>query len=1117
MNLKLLISECRLSTSLTYQNLIKGILIVPMVFAAEMAFASNNVNDGAVANNNNLTTVLNVSQETITVDGQVVDENGRPISGATVILQGTSLGAITDVNGHFVIKTNKGAKLAVSFIGYNEQVVTVEGSSMVIKLQASDLALDDVVVVAYGTAKKESLTGAIVSVKSADIEKRPVTSVTSVLEGNATGVMVNNSYGEPGSDASIRIRGFGSLSSTNSPLIVLDGVPFGGNMSDINPADIASLSVLKDAASSALYGNRAANGVIMITTKKGSKERLNMRFTVNQGVYNRGIADYDKLDADDYMEVAWLGLRNSLVTGGASVADANAQTSATLIDSYLGYNIYNKSNSELFDSEGKLVSDAQVLSGYTDLDWYEPIERLGYRQDYNMSADGATEMSDYIFSVGYLDEKGYVTTSDYTRLTARTNVNIQPRKWIKAGLNTSASYQVSNSTTGSADDASSYTNPFMFAGGMAPIYPVYEHVMATGEFLLDENGDKIYDNGEANSRGQYAGRHVIWENELNMDRTYRTTVGGQSYIDINFANDFTFSVKGDISLRNSENRTYDNAIIGNGAGSGRAKRVQYRWLSYTMQQQLNWNRSFDKHNFDVLLGHENYSYTRNYQYGYKTGETLEGNMELVNFTEITSLTGYEDNYRLESYLSRVKYNYDDKYYAEASLRTDGSSRFSPDNRWGTFWSIGGSWILSREEFLKPYSKNINMLKLRASYGEVGDDSAVGYYGYMALYDLDQNGGSGAAYLSQSSATDIEWETSGSYGIALEGRFFQRLNASIEYFDKRTQDLLFDVNNPLSAGGTSLSSAESVTSQNIGSISNRGIELDFSYDVISRKDLRFNLGFNLTALTNEILRLPDENRENGIINGTKKYMEGHGIYDFWLYQYVGVDQMTGNSLYLVDHDSYYIDGVTENASGTAIPTDALVEIGGTYYTTQTTYAKKDWSGSAIPDVYGSISASLDYKNFSISALCTYSIGGKVIDYTYQDLMSVTSSPDAVHADVLNAWNGVPEGMTEDSANRIDPDGVPEVNYTNSQYNNALSTRFLLDGSYFIIKNVALSYNLPQGFCKKYDLSGISVSLSVDNLATFTSLKGMNPQQSFSGIVDNAFLPARVFSLGINVKL
>ncbi len=1058
----------------------------------------------------------------IRVTGTVTEfGTDEPMAFVTVHLKGTTRGTTTLDDGSYVINAPANGTLVYSFVGYKTVEVPVENRAVIdVQIEYDAVTLGEVVMVAYGTAPRESITGSISSVNTKAIEKRPVSSVSGVLEGQAAGVQVNNTYGEPGSDATIRIRGFGSVNGSNAPLYVVDGVPFSGSISDLNPQDIESISVLKDAASSALFGNRASNGVILISTKRGSSNTIQLTANVNQGIYNRGIKEYERLDAKEWMEVMWKGHRNNLLISQPdsypTVQSANQEATQTLVPTYLKYNIFNAPETALFDSNGNMLPTVDILPGYDDLDWNDYIERLGYRQDYTVTGNAASDKSSYYFSAGYLDEEGYVKSSDFQRFTGRANISVQPRKWIKAGLTLSGSHQIANSTTGDAGSPTTYVNPFYYGRNMSPIYPVYLHDMETGEYLLDSEGNKQYDNGNMYGRPQNLDRHIVWETALNMDRTYRNTLGSQAYVDINFLKDFKFTLKGDMSLRNTENQTYNNATIGDGAGNkGRASRTFYRYKNYTFQQQLTWKKEFGLHNVDLLAGHENYSYNYSYTYGYKTTETFEGGPELINFTEITRLNGYQNDYRTESYLTRGRYNYDNKYFAEASFRRDGSSRFHPDNRWGNFWSIGGSWTISKEDFMSGLKHHINSLKLRTSYGEVGNDAGVSYYGYLALYGMAQNANIGAAYKTQNEAADILWETTSSFGIGIDGTFFDRLNVSLDYFDKRSKDLLFDVNLPLSAGATSTSDAEATITKNLGSVSNRGVEFVIDADIIRTKDFRWNLGLNGTYLKNKIVTLPEQNRENGIISGTKKYVEGRGIYDFWMYQFVGVDQYTGMSLYKPDFDLYYIGEAVEGKD--EFPAEYLVQIEDDYYTTNSSYSMKDWSGSAIPDFYGSFNTTLSYKNFDLSALFTYSLGGKTIDYSYRSLMSVTANPSALHKDLLNAWNGTPGDVIVDSDKRIDPNGIPMPNYDQSKFTDAVSSRWLVDASYFVIKNVALSYTLPQRIANKMDISGMTVNFSVDNLATFTKLQGMNPQQSFAGTNNNAFVTARVFSLGLNIRL
>ena len=1071
-----------------------------------------------------------VSAQTRTISGVVLMEgNNDPIIGATIMVKGTSVGTITDIDGNFrVTNIPDGAKaIEVSYIGMLPQSMPIQATPYKILLKEDTQVLDEVIIQgAYGAQTKASVTGAISSVDSKKIEQRPVSSAVAVLEGASSGIQVNSSYGEPGAGATIRIRGFGSVNGSNAPLYVLDGVPFQGNIADINPTDIESMSVLKDAASAALFGNKAANGVIIITTKKGKGDKINFNVSMNQGIYERGISEYARLGAKDWMEVMWEGYRNSSISDGKDPATANAHASSNLVSEIIKYNIFNKPDDQLFDENGKMVKDAQILPGYRgDLDWYKPIERYGHRQEYNMNGGGATEKANYYFSVGYLDEKGYVKSSDFQRLSARTNMSYKVREWFKTGLNLSASHQTKNLTSGDADSNASYANPFMYARNIAPIYPIHQHDPKTGEFLTDPNGNKMYDDGEARSRPQYSGRHVIWESDLNSRRQFRNTLNAQLFADFKFLKDFTFTVKGALNLSNTEEQNYGNAVIGDGKDLGRAKRDIYRNKEYTFQQHLDWNKLIgDYHHLNILVGHENNKEYYNYLYGFKTNQIFEDNTAMINFTQMTSLYDYLMDYRTESYLSRIRYNYDERYYGEFSFRRDGSSKFHKDNRWGNFWSVGGSWMITKEKFMQPFLRNVNDLKLRVSYGEVGNDASVGRYGYMEFYSLLQNNNLGAAYKTQIGNDEIKWETTQSFGVALEGRFWNRLNVSMEYFDKRSKDLLFDVNLPLSVGGTSTSYLESVVTRNIGTVSNRGFEINTDIDIISNKDWTWNVGMNGTYIKNKIIRLPEENRENGIISGTKKYTEGKGIYDFWLYKYAGVDQMTGRGLYHIDSEKYYVDPANKAPGKEAVDSDKDIEAGeqkgfiinGKEYVTHTNYAKKDWSGSAMPKWYGSFNTSLTWKDLTVSALFTYSLGSKIIDYNYKSMMSVSSNPGAIHKDVRKAWHAVPEGMTENSPNRIWKDGTPRIDYTTDSEGNSTSDRFLQNGNYLTIKNITVSYNLPKSITRKLNIGRLGVNMSLENLYSFTSLKGMTPTQSFNGTNYNVFVPARVLSFGINAN-
>ena len=1096
----------------------------------------------------------------VSVTGTVVSaSDNEPVIGASVTVVGTKTGTATDLDGRFTITVpNANSQLNITYIGMTPVTVKAE-NGMVVELFSNTQDLDEVVVVAYGTAKKSELTGAVSQVTSQQIEARPVTSVTSALEGTTTGLVVNSTYGQPGSGASVRIRGFSSINGDNSPMYVIDGVPFSGNISDLNSADIESITVLKDATSSALYGNRAGNGVIMINTKKGRNDKARINASIMMGTYNRGIPEYDRMDARQWMNAMMQSYVREVYTAGntgentdgtpkvMSWSEAMGKANQEIIGSYLHYNIFDQPSDNLFNGY-KLRDDANIKSEIAgDLDWFKAAIRSGFRQEYNLSGDGGSKTANYYLGVGYTKEDGYTKESGFERISGRARVNLEPKTWFKAGLNLSGSHQL---TLFHSDSENSYKNAFSYCRNIAPIYPVYQHDLASpdGAYVLDEEGNKIYDSGEDNGRPQYSGRHYLWEIGLDTDKTYRNTLNGQGNVSFVLPYGFDITLNANLNVRNAENRTYNNAIIGDGMGNNaRTKRSITRYKNFTLQQLLNWNQTYaDRHAFVVLLGHENYYYKYNYLYGYKANESLGGQIDMINFSDIQNLYDYEDNDRKESYLGRLRYVYDNKYALEGTFRRDGSSRFHKDHRWGNFYSIGASWILSREEFIRKYDW-INNLKFRIAYGEAANDLSAGYYSYMSLYDITVNGGMGALVKSQLTNEDLTWESVRNMSVGLEGRLFNRLNFSIEYFAKGSHDLIFNLNQPLSAGATSTSTAASQVQVNIGNMMNHGIELSADYDIVKTTDFRFNMGLNLTYLKNKITKMPDiysvsdekDEYEAGMQSGQYNYRKGHSMYEFYTYTYKGIDDMTGRALYTFNDHDFYVPGMLKDGEDIskreAIPTGEYVVIDGVPYVYKpATYGKREWHGSAVPKFYGSFNPTIDFKNFTLSGIFTFQLGGKCIDWTYQSLTSMGGTPSAIHADMTKAWtkdlDGTAVTYTEEQikkmtvgegenayvnypANRLDPKGTPAVYSGDNSYNSATSDRYITSSNYFIVKNIGLSYRLPNFILNKIGFTNISLTATVENLYTKTARKGMNAQQNFSGYVGDYMVTPRVFSFGV----
>ena len=1035
------------------------------------------------------------------ISGTVISsEDKQPIIGASILVAGTQNGTVTDVDGNFKLSAAAGSKLVVSYIGMNSKTVTA-APNMKITLDPEDKKLDEVVVVAYGTAKRQSLTGSVAVVDSKKISDRINTSVTGALEGSAPGVQVNNSYGEPGQAPKIHIRGVGTLvNGADQPLYIVDGTPYEGNIAELNPNDIESMSVLKDASSAALYGNRAANGVILITTKKAKyASKPNITLKVDHGFYRRGLPEYDRLGPDQWMEASWKAMKNSALSGGIVSTEADAADYATkqLVTDYARRNIYDGSSDALFDSNGKLI--AKIRPGYDDLDWAKGVERTGHRQEYNLSAAVSGDKFNIYSSVGYLNEQGYIRNSSYERFTGRINTTYNATKWLELGINLSGTSANRNFNPNASGNM--FANPFYVTRYMAPIYPVYLH-NADGSYLLDADGNKQYD-----TTSEYLqNRNIVYEMSMDKDKTRRNVLDGLIYAKVTLPYGFTFTGKADLNHANTNRQTYNNPIIGDGStNNGRLSEYSYQYTSYTGQELLTWEHDFDVHHLDVLLGHENYSWNRRYSMARNVNAAIDGLLALSNFVSNSDTEGFFNDYRTESYLGRLRYSYDDKYFADFSLRRDGSSKFQKDNRWGNFFSFGVNWNIKKENFMKDV-KWVDALRARASYGEVGNDAAVDYYGYQALYYITKNGGKPALIRQKLAANNLKWETTQTFDFGVEGTLFDRLNFSLGYFDKRSKDLLFQVRFPLSAGSFSGNSdIENLTQyQNIGTISNRGFEIMLSGDVVRSKDWTWNLSFDATTLKNKVLKLP--NGED-ILHGHQKYSVGHSAYEWYTYHFAGVDQMTGSSLYDLDTQK-------ESAANAA---GALVEINGTKYTTNSAFAQREWAGTALPSVYGSFGSNLRWKDLSLSVLMTYSLGGKIMDASYQSLMSTgsASSAAALHKDILGSWDGVPAGMTATSPNRIDPHGIPIIDFNQSNENNSLSDRWLTSASYLIMKNIMLTYRLPKTLVSSWGLGGVSVKAGVENLFTVTSRKGLNPQYSFKGGSDDTYVSARVFNFGLSV--
>ncbi|WP_079243838.1 SusC/RagA family TonB-linked outer membrane protein [Chryseobacterium indologenes] len=949
-----------------------------------------------------------------------------------------------------------------------------------------DTKIDEIVVVAYGSQKRETMVGSNTEIKAKQFADRPITSIGQALDGASAGVKVSTGTGQPGSSPSIQIRGIGSYGITTAPLYVVDGTVYTGSLAAINPNDIASFNILKDAASTSLYGSAAANGVVLITTKSGRKGKDAFNFSMSTGAVGRSIPEYDRVNVYQYYPLVWESIRNGRMTSvpGTSVADANAYATAQLISGVLKTNVFNVPDNQLVVN-GLLNSNAQLK--YTDLDWQKPLMNTGFRQNYELNYSGGSNTTTYFSSVGYTNETGYLIKSDFERFTARLKVDSQVKSWLKLGSSISGVSSNGNNSVEGVDNNSAYINPYRWTRTMGPIYSPYAHDPNTFATLYDNDGNIVYDAGSARGADAAAGRNVIQETLLNKDLSKNYYIISRAYAEIKVDPYLTLSTNVGYDIRNNRRSTYGNKIIGDAAPGGSAEKFSFTEQTFTWNQLLNYKRKFGDHNFEFLLGHENYKFMYEYLYGYKKGQIVDDNDELVNFVTPSSLTSRTDNYRKEGVFSRLNYDYKSKYLLSGSIRWDGSSRFAKDVRWDSFWSLGAGWRLKGEEFLSN-SNLISELKLRASYGEVGNDRTDSYYMYKSTYTLGYNNAQEPGILFGFLADPtITWEANKQTDVGIDFGFLNnRITGSVEYYNRVTEDLIFPVPVPVSSGVP-----DNTISRNVGTMYNRGFEFSINADVIKNQNFTWNINANASTLKNQITELSNGITE--IINGTKKISVGHSVYDYWLRQWYGVDPADGSPLFLVA-DAY------ANTTAADIRT-----VNGQKVTTNFNKAKYDYSGTAIPDLFGSFGTTITYKQWSLSAMFTYQLGGKTYDSNYAALMSSYSQGGALSTDILDRWT-TPGQITD----------VPALNSSTYTSSNAASSRWLVSSDFLTFRQATLSYSFTPETLSQLGVSGLRILVSGENLWSKTARKGLEPAQAFNGTASNRYTPARVVTIGFNVS-
>ena len=957
--------------------------------------------------------------------------------------------------------------------------------------------LDEVMVVAYGTAKKSAFTGSASVIKSETLEKRQVSNLSNALSGTVSGVQTQSTNGQPGTSATVRIRGIGSMYASNNPLYVVDGIPYEGDISAVNSQDIESMTVLKDAAAAALYGARGANGVILVTTKKGKSGDTQISLDARWGVNSRLVKNYDVLqNANTYMETAYSALYNGYLYNSGYTAERAYQLANADLFPKLGYQVYTIPDGQyLIGRNGKLNPYATL--GYSDGDYYytpdnwsDEMFQSNLRQEYNLSVSGGSDKLSYYLSASYLNDEGIIENSGFERISTRMNVDYQAKKWLKLGVNLSYSNVTSRSPGDQDTDAATSSGNAFFVGNfIAPIYPMYVR-NADGSFQYNANtGYHVYDYGDGSSTN-FTRNFMSMSNPMSgflydTEKYLMDILNGKWYAKIDIIDGLSLTASLGLHIDNTRQHSVGNKYYGQSASYGGSV-MQYSSRVYSLDQQylLNYKKTFGNHNLDILAGYESMDFNTESHYILGYNMYSDKNWTASNVIDRKNGSGSYNEYATIGIITRASYDFNEKYYGSVSYRRDASSRFHPDNRWGNFWSVSAAWDMAKENFISQYDW-INMLKLKASFGQQGNDNLY-YKGYTNYYPyLDQFTVSGSdgvfsdGVLYYKGSKDITWETSNSFNVGVDFALLGgRIDGTIEYFNRQTKDMLYYKPVAMSNGYTQLP-------MNIGSVRNSGVEIELNYTPIETNDLKWVINWNGTLMKNKILELhPDLKGE--MIDGSYIYREGESLYQMYLTKYAGVDPDSGEALYWAKDEN----GVE--------------------------YKDKDWSaaynsnrqasGDLLPTIYGGVGTTLEFRGFDFSIQCAYQLGGTIYDSGYQAFMHGGDSHYMGynwHKDILNAWT--PENRNTN---------IPRVDAID-KYTNSSSDRWLTSSDYFSINNITLGYTLPKRWLRSLGIGSLRIYGAADNVALFSARKGLDPRMSYTTASTDRYTPIRTISGGLKV--
>ena len=1068
-----------------------------------------------------------------TISGIVSEESGG-IPGVSILIKGTNKGTETDFDGKYSIKANTGDVLVFSYIGYTTVEKIVGNSDTINVTLVAGEVLDEIIVVGYGTSTKQAYTGTAKVVKAETLESKSVANVTQALIGEVAGVNVINTSGQPGTTATVRIRGFGSVNGNRSPLYVVDGIPLDDSINSINPSDIESTTILKDATATAIYGSRGANGVILITTKKGKAGATSIDLDFKTGVNFRNLPRYSTItDPDEYLELSWKALYNNAqanrsLTPGLDASNALFNTAQSGIDPY--YNYYNVPGNQVIDpTTGKINSSA--TRKFTPENWADYAFQPSIRTEANIKFSGGSDKTRYFSSFGYLDDQGYIVNSKYRRIATRLNLEHKPKDWLKANVNLSYTNGITHNNGQSSDSGSI----FLFVDNIPSMY---------GLFLRDANGNRIpdvfggflYDYGKpADTDGDGvpdtgAPRAFLGSTNGLADANYdlseieRHSLSGNFSFDVTFNDNLSFSTKYGAQIYSFVDDSMRNPFYGTGAPSNGTLFKQNRsLLSQNFLNMFKFNKSFGDHNLTVLLAHESNQYKRQRSYISRTNivNLFEGRDDPGNYVSEGSLfglnPGYTERENLESYFTQVSYNYLNKYYFSGSLRRDGSSVFK-NNKWGTFGSAGVSWIVSKEDFMDKASF-VNYLKVKASYGIIGDKNAPNIFTGRNGYNIENSGDANnpiSLILRNGDNIDLTWEQSKVFQTGIEFTLFDnKIEGSLDYYNKITDDMFFTQSQSPSIGFTT-------KNVNDGQLKNSGIEFEVTSHLINKADYKLDFSVNGEMLNNEILKMPSlSDGSQQVIDQAFEFgrARGHSIFDIHVRDWAGVDPSDGFGMWYRNYDDKNNNNAFDPGEGVgSVLLDYLnnnpnANIKETITKVYSEATQRFIGKSSIPKIRGAFRLNAKIHNFTIGTQFTYSLGGYSVDYAYASLMDYNVvGNNNYHTDVRNAWQ-----QPGDISN------IPRLhaNYSkggaNSNDFNRLSSRFVVKSDFLALNNLNVGYGIPSKFLKDSSFSSVNFNLSADNLFVISARDGFNPASSEDGSTSvYRYPPLTTITLGVKVK-